>query len=442
MADARLTVATALLKLRRDEGYSNIVIDGALHESGLNGRDKAFACALFYGVIERQLTLDHIIKQFCTPKKRIKPAVRVALQIGLYQLLYMDKVPESAAVNESVRLAERLGQPAAAGLVNAVLRTFLRSDRQYELPKDNIEALSIKYSCDEDIIRKLVNDYGERQTCKILDGFERRDSAVTLRVNTLKISVCDFLTELKKRGIRAEKSGLCDTAVLVYSAGDIRSVFGYNEGYFHVQDISSQLCARALGAMDGMRVLDLCAAPGGKAFSIAEIMEDRGEVVACDKYPAKVKIIKDGARRLGLNCIQPTVNDASKFSNNLYNFDRILCDLPCSGIGIMAKKPEIRYKNVALLDKLPELQYHLLRLAADYLKAGGVMVYSTCTLFKSENIKVCERFLKERQDYEPYPILPEIQRAINEPENMLTLLPSFHNTDGFFISAFVRKERT
>ncbi len=439
MADARLTAAKALLYMRQNDGYSNIVIDTALSESGLRGQDRAFACALFYGVIERRLTLDYIISLLTDRKSRIKPKVRIALQMGIYQLLYMDKVPESAAVNESVKLVRTLGVNSAAGFINGCLRSFLRMGKRFSLPEDKLKKLSIKYSCDEKIVGRLCDDYGEEFTEEILCGFEKRDLGVTLRVNTLKTSLSDYISKLHSRGIEAEQSELCDTALIIKNAGDIRSFYGYKEGLFHVQDIASQLCAKAVCAERGMKVLDACAAPGGKAFSIAELMKGDGEVTACDKYEHKVKMIALGAKRLGLNNVRAVLRDAESESNNLYNFDRILCDLPCSGIGIITKKPEIRYKNVALLDNLPELQYHLLSLQAEFLKVGGILVYSTCTLFKSENRAVCERFLSEHGDFEPYPVLPQIKRAIDEPENMLTLFPHIHGTDGFFISAFVRK---
>ena len=435
MSDARELVANALLSMQADDGYSNIVIDKALENCELSSRDKAFASALFYGVIERRITLDYILKKYVRPKLRIKPAVKITLRMGLYQLLYMNSVPDSAAVNESVKLTHKLGQPGAAGLVNAILRSFIRDDKKFELPTDNIKALSVKYSCGEDLVKGFVNDYGEAIAENILKGFENADNSVTLRVNTLKTSIDELLEKFKENNITARRVEICDTALKVYSAGDIRSLYGYKQGLFHVQDVASQLCAKAVGANENMRVLDVCAAPGGKSFSIAEYMSGKGEIISCDKYEQKIKMIATGAYRLGLNNIKSLPNNGEVFNSDLGNFDRVLCDLPCSGLGIMVKKPEIRYKNVALLDNLPDLQYHLLCTSCEYVKSGGMLIYSTCTLRKCENEQIVEKFLNEHSDFSIVKVLPEFERN----EDTLTLFPHQSGTDGFFISAFIRE---
>ena len=439
MTQSRLLVANALLSMQANDGYSNIVIDKALFESELSARDKAFASNLFYGVIERRLTLDYIMKKYIRPKLRIKAPVKITLRMGIYQLLYMNSVPDSAAVNESVKLVRELGQPSAAGLVNAVLRSFLRDEKKFTLPDDKITALSIKYSCDKTLVSSLIDDYGENTAEQILQGFENADDSITLRVNTLKTTREKLLADFEKQGISATTVDICDTAIKVKSAGDVRSLYGYKQGLFHVQDVASQLCAKALSVEGNMRVLDVCAAPGGKTFSIAEELGGTGEVVSCDKYEQKVKMISNGAQRLGLKNITTLLNDAEKVTRTLGRFDKVLCDLPCSGLGIMAKKPEIRYKNVALLDNLPKLQYDLLCSSSEYVKSGGMLIFSTCTLRRCENEQVYNKFLETHPDFEPCDVLIDIERAENQPKNMLTLFPHIHNTDGFFISAFKKK---
>ena len=439
MTQSRLLVANALLSMQMNDGYSNIVIDKALFESELSSRDKAFASNLFYGVIERRITLDYIMKKYIRPKLRIKAPVKIVLRMGIYQLLYMNSVPDSAAVNESVKLVRELGQPSASGLVNAVLRSFLRDEKKFILPDDKITALSIKYSCDKTLVSSLIDDYGENTAEQILQGFENADDSVTLRVNTLKTTREKLLKDFEKQGISATVVDICDTAIKVKSAGDIRALFGYKQGLFHVQDVASQLCAKAMSVEKNMRVLDVCAAPGGKSFSIAEELGGTGEVVSCDKYEQKVKMIANGASRLELKNITTLLNDAQKVTRTLGRFDRVLCDLPCSGLGIMAKKPEIRYKNVGLLDNLPKLQYDLLCSSSEYVKSGGMLIFSTCTLRRCENEQVYQKFLETHPDFEPCDVLIDIERVENQPMNMLTLFPHIHNTDGFFISAFKKK---
>ena len=439
MADARLTVAQALFQMKAEDGYSNIVIDKVLSESELDSRDKAFASALFYGTIERRLTLDYIAKRYLRPKIRIKPAVRIILRIGLYQLAFMDKVPDSATVNESVKLTYAMGQSGASGLVNAVLRAFLRDDKKIEYPTDTVDRLSVQYSCDKTLVAEMINDYGEQTAEQILSAFCESENKITIRVNTTRTTAKELAEKLIEKGVTVEQDKFCENALHLTHAGDVRSLYGYKNGLFHVQDTASQLCAKSLEIGKNMRVLDVCAAPGGKTFTIAEMLENGGEVVACDKYEHKIKMISSGAYRLRLKNVTTLLNDASKYNYTLEKFDRVLCDLPCSGSGIMAKKPEIRYKNVGLLDNLPHLQYDLLVQSSNYVQKGGVLVYSTCSIRKAENKAVAERFLSENSDYEPYPILADIPRAIDEPSNMLTLLPHVHNTDGFFISAFKRK---
>ena len=439
MSNVRKIVLKALLKLEKDDGYSNIIIDNAIQTAGLEGRDANFAAALFYGVLERKLTLDYIIQTYSKQgSTKIKPIVLQVLRLGLYQLLYMDKVPDSAAVNESVRLIKAMGLSSLSGYVNAVLRAFLRDGKQIKYPDDPVERLTVEFSCPRPIVDSFIADYGLPLAKTILSGFTKQ-RGVTIRVNTVKIEQKAFEDMLNAAGVAFEKSEICEHALLLKQQGSVEKLCGFEKGYFHVQDLSSQLCAKALGAKPGDRVLDVCAAPGGKSFTIAENMQNNGEVLALDKYPQKVEMIQKSAKRLGLSCVKADVNDAGFFNSNLGSFNKVLCDLPCSGLGILGKKPEIRYKNVAFLDKLPVLQYDLLDKSAQYLENGGVLVYSTCTLRQAENREIADRFLQEHNDFEPFPVLPGVKRCVDEPEHILTLFPGIHNTDGFFISAFQKK---
>lgn len=437
MPNARITAIKALIKTENDEGYSNIVIDKALDNDNLSKLDRAFASALFYGVLERKITLDYILSKYLkNPVEKTDITVLTILRCGIYQLKFMDKVPDNAAVNESVKCAVSLKKHSAKGFVNAVLRSFIRDGKLVKAPKTELETLSVKYSVPMWLVKSYINDFGKERAEKIMAAFLRSDY-LSIRVNTRKIGTDKFLERLLSDGYNAKLSEICEDAIIIKSSGKIEDIYGFKQGYFHVQDVASQLCAKALSVGEHDSVLDVCAAPGGKSFTIAEMTDN--SVTACDLYEHKIKLIETGAKRLGLDNIKAVVNDASKPNENFVEFDRVLCDLPCSGLGILGKKPEIRYKNVTFLDKLPSIQYHLLEVSSRYVAQGGLLIYSTCTLRHEENHDVANRFLNEHPEFEAVEILPQIKREIDEPKNMLTLMPYLYNTDGFFISCFRKR---
>ena len=434
MQNARITAINALIKMENDDAYSNIVIDTALTKSGLNRLDSAFASTLFYGVLERRITLDYALQKYMKkPLEQTDITVLTVLRAGIYQLKFMDKVPDSAAVDESVKCCVALKKHNAKGFVNAVLRSFIRDGKKIAPPKDDLQMLSVKYSVPEWLVKSYIADYGRDNAEKIMSAFLRK-KALSVRVNTTKISCADFIDMLGNKGITAKESPICKNAVIIDNPGAVKSLCGYNDGLFHVQDVASQLTAAALEIGGNDTVLDVCAAPGGKTFTMAQ--QTSGTVLSCDLYPHKVRLIEQGAERLGLDNVKALVNDASKHNETLGSFNKILCDLPCSGLGILCKKPEIRYKNVTFVDKLPKLQYDLLLESAKYASVGSVLLYSTCTLRHAENGQVANKFLQNNPDFEPLSILPNIKRGIDEPSNQLTLLPHIHGTDGFFMACF------
>ena len=439
MANARKVAVKALMKMDSDDSYSNIVINNALNNSELTGVDRAFCSVLFYGTLERRITLDYILTKYCKqPLCEMNNAIVNILRSGVYQLKYMDKVPDSAAVNESVKLAKVLRRHSnSSDFVNAVLRAFIRDNKEVELPTDEIKRISVIYSLPEWIIESLINDYGKENCDRIAEAFLNQRH-ISVRTNTLKTTTELLLNMFAQKGISAYESDICSDSIVIEKGGSVEKLPGFSEGLFHVQDISSSLCAKALNAHENMRVIDVCAAPGGKSFTIAEMMNNTGEVYALDLYEQKVGLIRRSAERLGIKNMTSVVCNAKKPNADFGEFDRVLCDLPCSGTGILGKKPEIRYKNVALLDTLSDLQYDLLVKSSSYLKVGGILIYSTCSLRRSENRDIAEKFLSENDNFEAYPIFSNIKRGIDEADNMLTLLPHIHNTDGFFISAFIR----
>jgi len=265
---------------------------------------------------------------------------------------------------------------------------------------------------------------------------------VIVRINTTKITPDAFFARMDSDGIQCEQGLLPASAIL--HTGNIAALAAFDEGLFHVQDVSSQLCCEILSPQPGERILDACAAPGGKSFTLAEMMGDTGEIIAFDLHENRVTLIESGARRLGLKSVHADVNDASKYDPASGSFDGILCDVPCSGLGVLRKKPEIRYKAVTFLDNLPEMQYSILRTSARSLKPGGALVYSTCTLRPAENESIAKKFLSEHPDFSPLDITPILEKyGINSAfgdqyKNRITLMPHIHNTDGFFIAAFIR----
>ena len=326
MADPRLTVVKMLMKMDSSEAYSNLLLDHVFSETDLSERDKAFAAALFYGVLERRLTLDYIIeKNSKIPFAKLDPAAVEILRTGLYQLLYMDSVPESAAVNESVKLCKKLKCFSAQGFVNGMLRSFIRSGKKISyLGLEPEKRLSVEYSCPEWLTEKLIREYGTDFAVKALKASVGRPP-VYARVNTLKTTTEKLLAELSKHRIKAEAYPGLENCIRLEKPGDIEKCAPFRQGLFHVQDISSQLCCLTLRPVVNETVLDVCAAPGGKSFTLAELMGNNGKLYSMDLHDMRVGLIEDGASRLGIRIITAMQNDASKFNAELPQADRVLC---------------------------------------------------------------------------------------------------------------------
>ena len=436
MGDARMTAAKLLMRMESSGSYSNILLDHVFDHSELSERDKAFAAALFYGVTERQLALDYIIEQNSSLSfgKLDKNAVTV-LRMGLYQLLYMPSVPESAAVNESVKLCKKLKLFHATGFVNGLLRGFVRKGKQvsYEGLSDE-ERLSAEFSCPRRLTDKWTSEYGADNARKILEASVGAPP-IYARVNTLKVSEDELVDILKRDGIKAEVFPRLSGCVRLEKTGDIERSQAFKDGLFHIQDVSSQLCCLTLRPIVNETVLDICAAPGGKSFTMAELMGNNGRVVSMDLYEQRVKLINEGARRLGLRIVEPRVNNAVSFNGELPQADRVLCDVPCSCLGTIRRKPEIKYKDEDV-SELPRLQKAILEISARYVKVGGTLVYSTCTLSKAENEGVAEEFARSHDDFSP--IVQQLPYAGAPSSTMRTFFPDKDGGDGFFTAAFRR----
>lgn len=434
MTNPRYLAVRLLCKTFSGGSFSNIQLDSGLKNSDMDEHGRKLCSAVYYGVIERKIYLDFIISKFSSrPPEKMDSAVLNILRCGLYQIIFMENIPDSASVNESVSLAKKFGKTSASGMINAVLRNFIRHGKSVEMPKNRLESYSVKYSAPVELVKSLIDDYGEELAENLLAD-ALGSPPVTVRMNPLKCSEEEFKNSLG--GIKAEKSGIISDCFTL-SGGDSVRTEAFEKGFFHVQDIASQLCSLALSPTENDTVLDICSAPGGKAFTMAQLMHGKGLIMAFDLHEKRVKLIRDGAERLGLSNIKTAVGDASVFNPELPKFTKILCDVPCSGLGAIRRKPEIKYKNFADFSGLPDIQYRIAENSLNYLEIGGELVYSTCTLRKAENQRVVERLLSQH---------PEIE-SVRLPEPlgeifgcMADIFPCRFGSDGFFISKF-RKVR-
>lgn len=511
-----------LLRCERSGQYSNIALDAALERSGLSAEDRALTARLVYGVTERRITLDRILSSL-SDREDMEPEVRTALRLGLYQLVYLDRIPDHAAVDESVRLVSR----RASGFVNAVLRQFLRTGKHIPLPpepdaadlagqadpgtdpaaiptvsvsatapaasyrnpeqvhfpplsdaarKKATEYLSVLCSVPAPLVSKFLDFYPYERVKSLLLAFGET-APLTLRVNTEKTTRDDLIALLEKAGVPAQPARYAPTGVtLPAGAGmSLRDLPGFADGFFFVQDEASQICTAAVGARPGDTVADVCACPGSKSFGMALDMKNTGRVFSSDLHESKLSLIRNGAKRLSIKVISASAHDARTPDPSLLGkCDRVLCDVPCSGYGVIGKKPELRYKDPAETAALPDIQLGIALASADLVKPGGVLVYSTCTLFPEENEKNVARFLAARPDFAPEGFSVGAQTAeidpgtdhgaktgtaseagtdgsavvrkmnrpvtrLDVPSGMVTLAPDTHGTDGFFVAKLRRK---
>jgi len=423
LKNARHAAVVALCKMRDHGSWSNLVLDGFINE--LDMRERAFAVALFYGTLTRAITLDACIAAHSKmPLSKTDFAVRIVLRTAIYQILYMNSVPEHAAVTEAVACVRRMSKSSAAGFVNAVLRAFLRSGKVIPLPDGPPEKrLSVEYSCDEYFAKMLIDSYGEGDATAILAD-SLNPPPTFLRTNTLKTTDAELLAMLRERGVEANADDSLPHNIITWGQGALHSTPEFSRGLFHVQDRSSQMCALMLGAGPGERVLDVCAAPGGKSFTLAQMMENRGQLTCCDLHEFRVNLIEKRAAEMGIEIILTKVADMSIANSDLEYFDRVLCDVPCSGYGTMRRHPEIKYKSPDNFAGLPDIQYKILERSSNYCKDGGILLYSTCTLNPAENDGVADKFLENNKSF------TQVSRQ--------TTKPGEHGGDGFFM-ALLRK---
>jgi len=414
-----------LMKTESEGAYSNIEINKSFAASDIDARSRAFVTNIVYGVLQNKIRLDYIIGKFSKiPMRKITDDVKTILRMGLYQLIFMDKVPEYAVVNESIKLVRKCRKSSSAGFVNAILRGYIRGGVEY--PKEPFLHACTYHSYPEWMATLLFETFGD-DAVKLMEC-GNMTPPFSARVNTLKISRNEFI---EKTG--AQACTVCDDGVIFESGISVSDDEMFKNGYYYPQDEASMMPAKVLSPKEGETVIDVCAAPGGKTTHLAQIMGNKGKIFAFDIYEHKLKLIEDNAKRLGIDIISPVLQDASEINDKYIGIaDKVLVDAPCSGLGILRRKPEIKYaRSPDDLASLAELQQKILEATAKYVKPGGELVYSTCTINPAENEKVIEKFLENNKDFELIDLNFE-----NSP--YIKLFPHIHNTDGFFI-AKIRK---
>lgn len=403
----------------------------------LSREEKAALTALLYTAVERKLTYDYYLCALAgRSEKDIDVHTKNILRLGLCQLLDMRSIPDFAAVNETVKLAEGKGERA---FVNGILRAAARQKDSLPCPKEEKNYrryLSVKYSFPLATVKHFDGLYGREATERLLDFFNN-EKYTDITVNTLKNSVSEYKQKLKETGILAEENSLAPTSLRIKDSVNPERLYGFNEGLFFVQDRASAISSLVLSAEAGQLIVDTCAAPGGKSFAAAIHSENKAEIHSFDLHESKLSLIESGRERLGLSSVFVSARDALTPDGSLIGrADRVICDAPCSGLGVLGKKPDLRYKDSSVMTQLPSLQYDILDASAKYLKAGGELVYSTCTLNPEENENIVLRFLNDNPIFESVGFkVGDIQAN----DGMLTLLPHVHGTDGFFMAKIRRK---
>lgn len=440
MPNAREAALKTLTACQRQGAWSDGYLKKAIREEGLDRRDAAFATRLCFGTLQNQMLMDWYLERFSKlPLKKLDTASLCSLRMAVYQILWMDKVPDSASVNEAVSLTRKyVKNPRAAGMVNGILRSFLRARDSLPEPegRDWLETASIRSSHPRWLVEAFAARLGREETLALLAA-DNEQPPTMAQVNTLLAGVDEVIASLREQQAEAEAHPWLPGCVTLRGTGDLERLDAYQKGLFYVQDGGARLAVMAAEPKAGQRVLDCCAAPGGKSFAAAIMMEGRGEVRSCDIHPHKIRLLEAGRDRLGLSVMQPELQDGTKLRSEWQEyFDVVIADVPCSGLGIIRKKPDIRYKDKTALERLPEVQRAILNNCSGYVIPGGTLLYSTCTLLERENEEVTERFLRDHPEF----ALEEFDLSgVGHCDGMLTLWPHRHGTDGFFMAKLRRK---
>ncbi len=431
---ARNTALNILIEYDKTGVYPNLSLKKHLRDIS-DPRDCSFISAIVYGVIEKRLLLDYYIGFVSSVKiKKINIAVLNILRIGLYQIMYMS-VPKSAACNTSVELAKKNGQYKSAAFINAILRKLSTTYNEIELPqKSSAEYYSIKYSVNINLVYKLLDFMSVDKLEDFLNS-KLDNKAIYIAVNTLKVSASELISLLKLENTEAQKTNF-DGLLVLPKGANIEKSSAFKSGLYHVISLPSYLAASVLDARVGENIIDMCSAPGGKTFTLAYSCKDKACITAFDLHSHKITNLKNSSSRLNLKSIKPIQHDSTVYDNNhLQTADKILCDVPCSGLGMIFKKPDIKYNEIDF-DTIADIQFKILTNASKYLKPGGRLVYSTCTINPQENSEIIRKFLLENKDFS----FDKTVKIYNDVCGEYTFLPHIDSTDGFYIAVLHKKQ--
>ncbi|MBU3153852.1 16S rRNA (cytosine(967)-C(5))-methyltransferase RsmB [Clostridium estertheticum] len=441
MSNSRLVAVTVIEKVLNDNAYSNIVLGLELNKSELSDKDKALVTEIVYGTLKYKYTIDKILQHFVKNGfDKLESFVLNILRISIYQIRYLDKVPSFATVNEAVNLTKKKSNIGASKLVNGVLRSYLReTDAKYYNEENDIERLCFEYSFTKALVKLFIKQYGPQKAEEILKGLNYKPD-VTVRVNTLKLAYKEIWEKLIENGYNIEEGYASSEAIRIIKGKNIENNVLFNEGNITVQDESAMLTAPSMDLKLNMKVLDLCSAPGGKTTHIAELMKNTGKVLAFDVHKNKLSLIEENIKRIGITNTTCEVQDATVFNKDLFEYaDRVLIDVPCSGLGIIRKKPEIKWsKNIKDINNIIDIQRGIMDNASKYVKKGGVLVYSTCTLNKDENEGNIDWFIESHCEFKIEPIFfGEFDNIKYSDKGYVTIFPNEY-MDGFFITKLIK----
>ncbi len=445
--NAREGAVKVLYEIETKDAYSNLALNKELNQTDYGQLEKGFMTELVYGVLENQIYIDYVVEIFSTVKlKKIHPMTLNLLRLGIYQILFLDRIPQAAAVNESVKLAKKYAK-RSSGFINGILRSIIRNPERITLPdvkQKPVAFLSIKYSHPLWMVRQFLDHFSYEFTEDLLAA-NNYTPELSMRVNTLKTTFSDCVNALENQGIKVTQSAHLEEALRVKGVASLTELDLFQRGHLYIQDFGSMLIGRVVDPQPGQMVVDVCSAPGGKATHLAQLMNNQGQILARDIYPHKVKLIRGNAARLGASIVKPEAFDALEVDSKLIGqADRVLVDAPCTGLGIIRRKPEIKYrKKPEDITAITGLQLKILQNAAQYVKPGGSLVYSTCTIDPRENEGVVNRFLQENSGFQLEDLGKQYKELIpGEPQGkMVQLYPNVHGTDGFFMAKLHRTKR-
>ncbi len=444
--NARAVALKILNEVTEKDAYSNLSINKNIDSGGVSDLDSGFIREIVYGVLENKIYIDYVVRSFSKVRlKKIQPIVMNILRIGIYQMLFMDRIPDSAAVNESVKLSKKHTHRGSQGFINGMLRNISRNKDKIKLPdknKDGIKYLSVKYSHPEWMIENWVEEFGFPFTESLVKANNEKPK-LNIRTNTLKINRDELIEKLESQDLKCTKTKYAYDGIIIDNPINIVNTEEFKDGLFQIQDESSMLASQIMNPESGSFVVDVCSAPGGKTTHMAEIMKNKGKVIARDIYDHKLDLINENSKRLDIDIIETENYDALKLDENLVDqADYCLVDAPCSGLGLIRRKPDIKWnKKESDIENISNLQYGILENSSKYVKKGGTLIYSTCTIGKKENIDLLNKFLEENNEFE----LVDFKDLVNNSEELientgyLELFPNKNGTDGFFISKLRRK---